>query len=73
MNNKTVAVVGLGYVGLPLALAFGRVMPTIVFDISEEKVNAYRKGYDPTGGMAGELFARAEQLNNSCLAPPQAD
>jgi len=62
MNNKTVAVVGLGYVGLPLALAFGRVMPTIGFDISKEKVNAYRKGYDPTGEMAGELFARAEQL-----------
>jgi len=62
MNNKTVAVIGLGYVGLPLALAFGRVMPTIGFEISEEKVNAYRKGYDPTGEMAGELFARAEQL-----------
>jgi len=62
MNNKTVAVIGLGYVGLPLALAFGRVVPTVGFEISEEKVNAYRKGYDPTGEMAGGLFARAEQL-----------
>ncbi len=61
--RETVAVVGLGYVGLPLALAFGRVMPTIGFDISEAKVKAYRKGYDPTGEMAGGLFVRAEQLH----------
>jgi len=33
-EGKMVAVVGLGYVGLPLALAFGRVMPTIGFEIS---------------------------------------
>ena len=61
MKDK-VAVIGLGYVGLPLALAFGRVMPTIGFDISEEKVKAYREGFDPTGEMANELFVRAEQL-----------
>jgi len=35
-GNKTVAVIGLGYVGLPLALAFGRVMPTVGFEISAE-------------------------------------
>lgn len=45
--EKTVAVVGLGYVGLPLALAFGRKMKTIGFDISEPKLAAYREGYDP--------------------------
>jgi len=61
--GKVVAVVGLGYVGLPLALAFGRVMPTIGFEISQEKVKAYREGYDPTGEMDGELFSRAEQLS----------
>ncbi|WP_297923084.1 hypothetical protein [uncultured Agitococcus sp.] len=42
--QKTVAVVGLGYVGLPLALAFGRNMKTIGFDISEAKLAAYRQG-----------------------------
>jgi UDP-N-acetyl-D-glucosamine/UDP-N-acetyl-D-galactosamine dehydrogenase len=62
MENKTVAVVGLGYVGLPLALAFGRVMPTIGFDIAANKVAAYRKGYDPTGEMEDELFIRAKHL-----------
>jgi UDP-N-acetyl-D-glucosamine/UDP-N-acetyl-D-galactosamine dehydrogenase len=63
MSDEVVLVVGLGYVGLPLALAFGRVMQTIGFDISEEKVNAYRQGYDPTGEMSGDLFARANQLS----------
>jgi len=63
MEEKVVAVVGLGYVGLPLALAFGRVMPTIGFEISAEKVKAYRSGYDPTGEMADDLFVQALQLN----------
>jgi len=62
LKNKTVAVVGLGYVGLPLALAFGRELPTIGFDISPEKVDAYRKGYDPTGEMDDCLFVRARHL-----------
>lgn len=61
--QKIVAVVGLGYVGLPLALAFGRVMKTIGFEISEEKVKAYREGCDPTGEMSDELFVRASQLS----------
>jgi len=61
--KNTVAVVGLGYVGLPLALAFGRVMPTVGFEISQAKVDAYREGFDPTGEMENELFIRAEQLN----------
>jgi len=62
LNHKRVAVVGLGYVGLPLALAFGRVMSTIGFDISEAKIEAYRKGCDPTGEMENELFSHAKSL-----------
>ncbi len=62
MNNKTVSIVGLGYVGLPLALAFGRVMKTIGFDISKDKIAAYRKGFDPTGEMDDALFVRADKL-----------
>jgi len=68
-----VAVVGLGYVGLPLALAFGRVMPTVGFDIAVEKVKAYREGYDPTGEMAAELFVRAEQLSYTADASDISD
>jgi len=62
LNHECVAVVGLGYVGLPLALAFGRVMSTIGFDISEAKIEMYRKGCDPTGEMENELFSRAKAL-----------
>jgi UDP-N-acetyl-D-galactosamine dehydrogenase len=63
--SKTVVVVGLGYVGLPLALAFGRVMPTVGFELSQQKIDAYNKGYDPTGEMAKALFSQAEYLSYS--------
>ena len=43
-----IAVVGLGYVGLPLAIEFGKKMPTIGYDISAEKIAAYRRHIDPT-------------------------
>lgn len=44
-------VVGLGYVGLPLAVEFAKKVPVIGFDINEDKLNAYRKGLDPTHSM----------------------
>ena len=46
---RCVAVVGLGYVGLPLAAAFGKVIPTIAFDINENRVRELRKGTDRNG------------------------
>jgi UDP-N-acetyl-D-galactosamine dehydrogenase len=57
-----VAVVGLGYVGLPLAVEFGRKYPTIGFDLSERKVAAYRNFQDPTGEVSHEAFKSASQL-----------
>ncbi|MFN0316010.1 MAG: nucleotide sugar dehydrogenase [Burkholderiales bacterium] len=57
-----VAVIGLGYVGLPLAIEFGKKLPTIGFDLSERKVAAYKKGYDPTGEVDKEAFAQAKHL-----------
>jgi len=55
----TVAVVGLGYVGLPLALAFGRVMPTLGFDISRPRVADCAAGVDHTGEATAADFAAA--------------
>ena len=56
--NATVAVVGLGYVGLPLAVAFGRKFRTIGYDLSAEKVAQYRRFNDPTNEVtSGELRA----------------
>jgi UDP-N-acetyl-D-galactosamine dehydrogenase len=54
-----VAVVGLGYVGLPLAIAFGRITDTLGIDLSEEKVADYRNGVDPTGEISAADFGAA--------------
>ena len=62
MTNTTIAVVGLGYVGLPLAVEFGKQYPTIGFDLSQAKIDAYRRGVDPTGEVAGSEFAAAKGL-----------
>jgi len=58
----TVAVVGLGYVGLPLAVAFGRLRPTLGLDLNEEKLARYRKGDDPSGEVSPQQFAAARRL-----------
>jgi len=59
---ESVAIVGLGYVGLPLALAFGRTRPTIGFERSAAKVAAYRDGVDPAGEISAEAFRAAGHL-----------
>ncbi|MEW9900012.1 nucleotide sugar dehydrogenase [Chitinivorax sp. PXF-14] len=51
---SVIAVVGLGYVGLPLAVEFGKKFRTIGFDLSESKVEAYRQFVDPTGEVTTE-------------------
>lgn len=57
-RQPVVAVVGLGYVGLPLAVEFGKKFETIGYDLSEEKIAAYRKYCDPTGEVdSGDLKA----------------
>jgi UDP-N-acetyl-D-glucosamine/UDP-N-acetyl-D-galactosamine dehydrogenase len=61
-NDPTVAVVGLGYVGLPLAVEFGKRYATIGFDLSQAKVDAYRRRVDPTGEVSERNFASAERL-----------
>lgn len=48
MNNKNIAVVGLGYVGLPLALAFSKHYPTIGYDINKYRVNELQNHQDST-------------------------
>ncbi|MCS6944491.1 MAG: nucleotide sugar dehydrogenase [Sutterellaceae bacterium] len=57
-----VAVVGLGYVGLPLAVEFGKKYRTIGFDLSQAKIEAYRRCVDPTGEVSGEELKAARGL-----------
>jgi UDP-N-acetyl-D-glucosamine/UDP-N-acetyl-D-galactosamine dehydrogenase len=58
----TIAVIGLGYVGLPLAVAFARQFRTIGFDLSAAKIAAYRERRDPTGEVRPDEFAAAARL-----------
>jgi UDP-N-acetyl-D-galactosamine dehydrogenase len=58
----TVGVVGLGYVGLPLAVEFGKKYKTIGFDLSEEKVKQYRRYVDPTGEVSSDELRAATLL-----------
>src|SRR5688572_13181273 len=60
-----VAVVGLGYVGLPMAVAFGKRRPTLGYDISRKRVQDLRHRIDATGEVAREDLERAEHLKFS--------
>ena len=55
-KEKTLAVVGLGYVGLPIALEFARHFRVIGFDINTERVEQMRRGEDPSRELAPEAF-----------------
>jgi len=57
-----VGIVGLGYVGLPLAIEFGKRFLTIGYDLSEEKIANYRSKIDPTGEISRREFETAEKL-----------
>ena len=72
LENKTVAVVGLGYVGLPLAVEFGKRMTTIGYDLNESKLASYRRCQDPTGGVSGEDLRAASKLKYSSNATDMA-
>ena len=47
-NDSTIGIVGLGYVGLPLAVEFGRKRPVIGLDINEERIKDLENGIDKT-------------------------
>jgi UDP-N-acetyl-D-galactosamine dehydrogenase len=60
--QEVVAVVGLGYVGLPLAVEFGKRFDTIGFDLSAAKIDSYRRFCDPTGEVSSENLRAAARL-----------
>jgi UDP-N-acetyl-D-galactosamine dehydrogenase len=63
--SRVVAVCGLGYVGLPLAVEFGKKAETIGFDLSETKIASYKKFIDPTGEVSSEDLKAATHLSIS--------
>ena len=65
---NTIAVIGLGYVGLPLAVEFGKKFKTLGFDLSAEKVAAYGRHVDPTGEVSTADLKAAAHL--TCSTDP---
>ena len=72
-GTATISVVGLGYVGLPIALAFAKKVRVIGFDINEERINLMKEGVDPSGEIEPKEFegcditftANADDLKNA--------
>ncbi|MHA7924104.1 MAG: Vi polysaccharide biosynthesis UDP-N-acetylglucosamine C-6 dehydrogenase TviB [Marinobacter sp.] len=62
-DQLTIAVVGLGYVGLPLAVEFGKNRNVIGFDINQERIDELQSGHDATLEVEDELLAEAKALS----------
>ena len=65
LQEVKLGIVGLGYVGLPLALEFGRAHDTLGYDIDRRRVDTLRTGRDPNLGAGAEQFAAARHLRLS--------
>ena len=62
-EKARVGIIGLGYVGLPLAVEFGKQLPTLGFDINAQRINELRSGRDSTLEVDNEVLASAGQLD----------
>ncbi len=62
MQNKIVAVIGLGYVGLPLAVAVSKKYQTVGYDINIKRINDLKKGYDNTRELKKNDFYKKKNL-----------
>ena len=61
MDNK-IAIIGLGYVGIPLAVEFGKLTKTIGFDIDKSRINELKSGYDRTLEMSNDDLLSSKKL-----------
>ena len=73
MKEKQIAIIGLGYVGLPLAVEFGKTRPVIGFDVSERRVGQLREGVDITQEVDAAELKAARFLTFSTDASALAD
>lgn len=65
LSNIKLALIGLGYVGLPLAVEFGKKQPVVGFDINAERIKALRAGHDSTLEVSNEELQSATGLRYS--------
>ena len=61
-SSLSIGVVGLGYVGLPLAVEFGKIRRTIGFDLSVDKIACYTSMTDTSGELSSEDLREAQHL-----------
>ena len=73
LENLRIGVIGLGYVGLPLAAEFGRKFPTVGFDIKASRIDELRGGTDSTREMSSEDLADIKSLTYSSDVADLAD
>lgn len=66
VKQRSIAVIGLGYVGLPLAVEFGKCMPVLGFDINSVRVEELRSGHDHTLEVSSAELSQAVQLKFTC-------
>lgn len=62
---EKVGIIGLGYVGLPLAVEFGKVMDVVGFDINQERIDELKKGFDRTKEVDADELNQATKLTYS--------
>ena len=65
MKTKKIALIGLGYVGLPLAIEFGKKFKVVGFDISKERIDLLKKNEDPNLEISKKEFSDSAHLNFS--------
>lgn len=68
IDDYKIAVIGLGYVGLPLAVEFGKIRPVLGFDINSLRIEELRAGKDGTREVSPEELSKANHLSFSCVS-----
>jgi UDP-N-acetyl-D-galactosamine dehydrogenase len=63
LANIRIAMIGLGYVGLPLAVEFGKKYTTVGFDINSARIDELGRGHDHTFEVSGEELTEATRLS----------
>ncbi|MBB1343936.1 Vi polysaccharide biosynthesis UDP-N-acetylglucosamine C-6 dehydrogenase TviB [Pseudoalteromonas sp. SR45-6] len=66
LNNVSIGIIGLGYVGLPLAVEFGKKYPVLGFDINQKRVDELEAGHDATLEVSDTELADVKSLTFSC-------
>ena len=57
-REEKISLIGLGYVGMPIAVTFAKTVDVIGFDLNEEKINLYKSGIDPTREVGNDVISQ---------------